>query len=348
MSDIRVLVVDDSAFMRKMITDMIQHSEGMSVIDTARNGKQALDKIKSLNPDVVTLDVEMPELDGLAVLKEVMEFNPVPVIMLSSLTQKGTDTTIKSIEYGAVDFISKPSGSISLDIETVKNELIRKIYLAAKANLTVSTTTKQLQKPSDFTYNKNLIAIGVSTGGPKALQKVIGQLPENLSAPVIIIQHMPPSFTKSLAKRLDNLSALKVKEAENGEILENGTVYIAPGGKQLGVKRVGSVLSNQVLESPKNIRHVPSVDYTFETISHITGYNIINVILTGMGSDGVNGLKAIKQSQSSHYIIAESKDTAVIYGMPKSAIEQVGVHAVLPVGQIGRVLTNLVVKKGEG
>ncbi|MFD2638293.1 protein-glutamate methylesterase/protein-glutamine glutaminase [Piscibacillus salipiscarius] len=347
MNDIRVLVVDDSAFMRKMITDMIQTSKGMSVVDTARNGQQALDKIRSLKPDVVTLDVEMPVLDGLSVLREIMNTEPIPVIMLSSLTQHGADATIKSMELGAVDFVSKPSGSISLDIDNVKEELINKIHMAYQANLQKKPAHYQVKNTKQFLYHRNLIAIGVSTGGPKALQILLNQLPQELASPVIVIQHMPASFTKSLARRLNQLSSLTVKEADHGEILKQGTVYIAPGGKQLTVKKVGQTLVINIDLSPTGIKHTPSVDYTYHSLSKLSDFNLINVILTGMGSDGTNGLKQIKQSQPSHYIIAESEETSVIYGMPKSAIENVGADAVLPINKIGEALTELVVQKGE-
>ncbi|WP_279401199.1 CheB methylesterase domain-containing protein [Piscibacillus salipiscarius] len=204
-----------------------------------------------------------------------------------------------------------------------------------------------MKNTKQFLYHRNLIAIGVSTGGPKALQILLNQLPQELASPVIVIQHMPASFTKSLARRLNQLSSLTVKEADHGEILKQGTVYIAPGGKQLTVKKVGQTLVINIDLSPTGIKHTPSVDYTYHSLSKLSDFNLINVILTGMGSDGTNGLKQIKQSQPSHYIIAESEETSVIYGMPKSAIENVGADAVLPINKIGEALTELVVQKGE-
>nr|WP_246247171.1 chemotaxis response regulator protein-glutamate methylesterase [Piscibacillus halophilus] len=333
--------------MRKMISDMINQSDGMEVVDTARNGRQALEKIKTIKPDVVTLDVEMPEIDGLSVLKEIMKIHPIPVIMLSSLTQKGADITVQAIENGAIDFISKPSGSISLNIEDVKEELISKINLASRANLKTGQSNHFKRENPKLIYSKSLVAIGVSTGGPKALQTVLCDLPHEFKAPVIIVQHMPPKFTLSLAKRLNKISNLSVVEAQSGEILIPGKVYIAPGGQHLSVKQVGQALVFETSQHEFKSHYRPSIDYMFESLSHISGYNIISTILTGMGSDGVKGLKSIKNCQASNYVIAESKETAVINGMPNAAINQVGVDTVLPIDQIGQVITDIISQRGR-
>lgn len=248
MAAIRVLVVDDSAFMRKVISDIINNDPYMEVVGKARNGQDALKKIQELNPDVVTMDVEMPGLDGLAALEELMKIKPVPVIMISSLTKRGTEQTVKALQLGAVDFIAKPSGQISLDIDAVQDEIIRKIKIAAGTKNKLAnfkyqgvvtpvrpvSAVKKLDRSSAL---DKMVLIGTSTGGPKALHEVIPRLPADINAGILIVQHMPPGFTKSLADRLDSLSQITVKEAEQGEKILPGCAYIAPGDYHLTVSR---------------------------------------------------------------------------------------------------------------
>ncbi|HWO97874.1 MAG TPA: chemotaxis response regulator protein-glutamate methylesterase [Bacillus sp. (in: firmicutes)] len=342
MKKIKILIVDDSAFMRKLITDFLKEDSRLQVVGTAKNGQDALAKIEELQPDVMTLDVEMPIMNGIETLEQVMEKNPLPVVMLSSTTYEGAYNTVLAMQYGAVDFIAKPSGAISLDLHKIKEQLIEKIVLASKANLrafkknedntfvqnTSLSTSKnsriELQgarKPFDVTGKqvKRIVCIGTSTGGPKALQEVLSHLPKGLNAPVLIVQHMPPGFTKSLANRLNTLSALTVKEAEDGEILQKDTVYVAPGGYHLTVRKVGTALTAHLDETESRKGHRPSVDVLFESISQLKEYKKIAVILTGMGTDGTDGLKALKLAGNT-YAIAESEETSIVYGMPKSAI----------------------------
>ncbi|TKC18675.1 protein-glutamate methylesterase/protein-glutamine glutaminase [Robertmurraya kyonggiensis] len=341
MQKIKVLIVDDSAFMRKLIQDFLSEHPSIEVISTARNGEDALKKIKTLSPDVVTMDVEMPVLNGIEALKKIMNEHPVPVLMLSSTTKQGAENTIQAMALGAIDFIAKPSGAISLDLYKVKEELIQKVISASKANLTQLSKdsnddcVKRTIPPSEEcskierkgplsgtrekTISKKLICIGTSTGGPRALQQVVTRLPKNIDVPVFIVQHMPAGFTKSLAERLNSLSECIVKEAVDGEIAERGTIYIAPGGFHLTVKEMGTSLKIQLDDvTPPRGGHRPSVDVMFESISDIKTYSKIAVIMTGMGSDGSQGLIELKKT-GVVTAIAESQETSIVYGMPKAA-----------------------------
>lgn len=344
MKTVKVLVVDDSAFMRKLIGDFLSEDDRIQVVGTARNGEEGLRKIKELNPDVVTMDVEMPVLNGLEALKIIMKTMPVPVVMLSSTTKEGAENTFTAMEYGAVDFIIKPSGPISLDLHKIKTELTEKIVQASNANMkglvkfpAKGKKTAVLQQkfskiePCQFmqigrsssvssSNLRKLICIGTSTGGPRALQKVLCDLPGNLNAPVLIVQHMPAGFTKSLASRLNGLSDLSVKEAEDGDILQNGTAYIAPGGFHLTAARLGKDLVVHLDDSPPRNGHRPSVDVMFESLGEIKGIQKIAVIMTGMGADGKNGLMEMKKNGEVK-AIAESKETSIVFGMPRAVIE---------------------------
>jgi two-component system, chemotaxis family, protein-glutamate methylesterase/glutaminase len=350
----KVLVVDDSAFMRKLISEFITSTNQLEVIGIARNGEDAIAKIKKLRPDVVTLDVEMPKMNGIDALRKIMEECPVPVVMLSSTTKEGAEETVTAMELGAVDFISKPSGTISLDLHKIQDEMVEKVMAASKVNVTKLTSA--YRKKSAFLPSKiqdvgkepfhsdragvlksaKLILMGTSTGGPRALQSVLTSLPGKLDAPIVVVQHMPPGFTRSLADRLNGQSALDVKEAEDGEILLNGTAYIAPGGFHTRVIEMGTHLSIQLSkdEAPRN-GHRPSVDILFESASLIRNYSKIAVIMTGMGSDGSQGLIKMKEHGEVR-AIAESKETCIVFGMPKSAIATNLVDKVEHIGDIPR------------
>jgi two-component system, chemotaxis family, protein-glutamate methylesterase/glutaminase len=337
----RVLIVDDSAFMRKLISDFLASSDQLVVVGTARNGQDALAKIKSLKPDVITLDVEMPEMNGIEALKLIMADCPLPVVMLSSTTEMGAENTLTAMELGAVDFIPKPSGTISLDLHKIKDQIIEKVVAASGVQVSrlASRQTKQTlvesplnRKPKESHFNQlhtskvwskskeKIICIGSSTGGPRALQHVLTKLPASIKAPILVVQHMPPGFTKSLAVRLNALSAIEVKEAENGEILKRGTAYIAPGGFHLKIKneRNNLVVQLDQEEAPRK-GHRPSVDVLFESISILKDFDKIAVIMTGMGADGSKGLVKLKKDGNTQ-AIAESKDSCIVFGMPKAAI----------------------------
>ncbi len=329
-----MLVVDDSAFMRKLISDFLSEHEQILVVGTARNGADALRKIDDLNPDVVTLDVEMPIMNGLEALKLIMEKCPRPVIMLSSTTKDGAENTILSLQYGAFDFIPKPSGSISLDLFKIKEELKNKVILAKSANIEKvdnrllqnptfcsKIDSKFAKRPISFdkkNLSQSIVCIGTSTGGPRALQQVLTKLPSDIQAPIFIVQHMPPGFTQSLANRLHTISSIVVKEGVDGEVVKNGTAYIAPGGSHMKIVKSGTELMIKIDQSDIRNGHRPSVDVMFESISELTNYRKIAVIMTGMGSDGSEGLKKMK-SNGIVKAISESEATSIVYGMPKSA-----------------------------
>jgi two-component system, chemotaxis family, protein-glutamate methylesterase/glutaminase len=342
----KVLIVDDSAFMRKLISDFLSTSDQLEVAGIARNGEDAIAKIMKLSPDVLTLDVEMPKMNGIEALKRIMSECPVPVVMLSSTTKEGAEETLKAIQLGAVDFIAKPSGTISLDLHKIQDEIVQKVLSASQVSITKllkSTTSidfdsnKECQKVDipqkadhvtsrssslDFydNHKKKIILIGTSTGGPRALQHVLTELPSSVKAPVLIVQHMPAGFTKSLADRLDSISGIRVKEAEQGEVLQDGTAYIAPGGYHMKIVQSETILKVHLTkeEEPRN-GHRPSVDVLFESVSIIDDYNKIAVIMTGMGTDGTQGVKKIKE-YGTVKTIAESPDSCIVYGMPKSVI----------------------------
>jgi two-component system chemotaxis response regulator CheB len=356
----KVLVVDDSAFMRKIITDLIMEDPHFEVIDTAKNGLEAIDKIREIKPDVVTMDVEMPVMNGLEALQIIMEENPIPIIMLSNMTGHGTQETIRALELGAVDFVLKPSGSISLDLHMVKQVLLNKLKISVYAKVSqlsrskaqpiasndlISTSYSHLEgnvsNPSSF---QHVIAIGTSTGGPKALQNVLSGLPQHLSAPILIVQHMPPNFTKSLANRLDTNCSLHVVEAENGMKVSAGTVYIAPGGWHMRMVRNAPELNHYFIKLDKDeLRsgHRPSVDILFESLIPLKNLRRHIVIMTGMGNDGAESMKKLKEDGAST-TIAESEETCIVYGMPRAAIELGGVDYVLKQQEISQKLVDLV------
>ncbi|PYZ93127.1 chemotaxis response regulator protein-glutamate methylesterase [Salipaludibacillus keqinensis] len=340
---INVLVVDDSAFMRKMLSEMLANHDNIHVVDKARNGKDAVEKVLKLKPDVVTMDVEMPIMSGIDALKEIMAIRPTPVIMVSSVTKAGAETTIKAMEYGAFDFISKPSGSISLDIHKVEQEIIEKVLYASKVSLmklkkeplpkvrknqvnlhqeSHSTSIQKSKEPSKEQVKNfsKVVLIGTSTRGPKALQSVLPHLPRDFPHPILIVQHMPKGFTKSLSERLNTLSEITVKEAENGEVLKKGVAYIAPGGYHLKVRTIGTSVAVHLDQNSLVNGHRPSVDVMFTSISSMPVQSVIAVVLTGMGSDGKKGLVRLKKAKRT-IALAEAESSSVVYGMPKAAID---------------------------
>jgi two-component system chemotaxis response regulator CheB len=326
----------------------------LQVIGTARNGLEAVKCVLELKPDVVTLDIEMPEMNGLEALKKIMKERPTPTLMLSSLTQFGAHETIEALQLGAVDFIPKPSGSIATDLFKVKEELAAKIKLAAQvpvATLVSSSTsksavkkvlndgleTKEQFKPKAF---DQIVAIGTSTGGPRALEIVMTALPANFPYPVLVVQHMPPKFTQSLAQRLNRLSNVRVVEAVHNERLIGGTVYIAPGDYHMTVGRKNGEFRILLHQEPPRNGHRPSVDVLFESMAELTGLKRHYILMTGMGNDGAKGMLKAKQAGACS-TIAESKDTCVVFGMPKSAIELNCVDYIVPVNKIAETLIDV-------
>ncbi len=338
---IRVLVVDDSAFMRFAITKVLSETEGLNVVATARDGIEALDLIKKLSPDVVTLDVEMPRLDGLATLREIMANFPRPVVMLSSLTQEGSRETIQALTYGAVDFIPKPDNKAN--INAIMDSLVEKIRRAARARVFAMPKHPPMEPPPQSSPSKRtrplskcdrVVVIGSSTGGPRALNMVVPHLPRELPAALLIVQHMPIGFTRSLAERLDSVSEFSIKEANPGDALEVGRGLIAPGGFHMVLDGNGKISLNQ---NPPVHGVRPSVDVTMTSVAQQCGASTIGVILTGMGRDGTNGAALIRSAGG--YVIAEDESTCVVWGMPRSVAEAGIAHAVLPIHQIADAIT---------
>jgi len=368
MERIRVLVVDDSAFMRKVISDILSGDPAIEVIDRARNGLECLEKVKQLHPDVVTLDIEMPVMNGLEALEQLMKHTPVPVVMLSSLTKEGADATIRALECGAIDFVSKPSGPISLDMHKVADGIIERVKTAAqmknklrKPPVTrphpvrerVPMPTEQTgtvdsqpawQSPTNIrgtkTNTQKLVAIGTSTGGPRALQTVLTSIPSDFPAPIVIVQHMPAGFTKSLAQRLDTLCSIRVTEAENGQTIEPGTAYIAPGGYHFEVQQENGRLCARLHQQEPRGGHRPSVDVLFESLSRLSNVEKWAIIMTGMGSDGTKGLKQMKEMGPVTAIV-EDESTCVVYGMPRAAAQAGLADNVVPLDQIAGTLCKL-------
>ena len=379
---IKILVVDDSAFMRKVLSDLFKSQPDFEVVDIGRNGAEAVEKVKQHSPDVVTLDVEMPVMDGLTALEQIMAVKPTPVVMVSSLTKAGADATIKALSLGAVDFVAKSAGSISR-IDEIEKDLLQKCREAAGVSgnrlratvaavkpvilpertapaapekplivekvLTVDNAAPSMTRTTSVSsvisgVDDWIVAIGTSTGGPRALQEVLTRLPGNLPCPTVIVQHMPPGFTKSLAERLNTLSELTVKEAADNDKLVAGTVYIAPGDFHLTLRRETSGTYVKLNKDPAIGGLRPAVDPMMVSVAETYGTKAVGVILTGMGHDGAKGMKAIKRLQGR--TIAEDQSTSVVFGMPKAAIEAGVVDSILPLQQVAEGIVQCLKKGG--
>lgn len=398
---IRVLIVDDSPFMRLTIQKILNQDPGIRVLDTARDGKEGIYKLQALKPQVVIMDVEMPVINGLQALEEIMRWQPTPVIVFSSITTEGAQATMKAFDLGAFEVVAKPSGKPGSDLNSLNREIIDKVRaaalvdpsrlntkrpylsstagsnLGAASNLgtapnlgptqnipkgvtrSTPTGTKTPQPPlmtsksapvkdkgSSFwpKHPIEIVGIGTSTGGPSALQAVLPQLPATLPVPVLVAQHMPAGFTAPLAQRLDGLCPLKVKEGVNGEALQKGTIYIAPAGKQTEVRRRGGQLVLSIgEESPIPTLYRPSVDVMFMSLAKDVGRGVLAVIMTGMGSDGTKGMLEINNVEG--FSIAEAEETCVVYGMPKSVVEAGLADRIAPLGEIGSLIAECVLRR---
>jgi len=349
---IKVLIVDDSALVRKILTKILDTDPEIEVVGSAADPYIARDKIKRLKPDVLTLDVEMPKMDGLTFLKNLMRLHPLPVIMVSSLTENGADVTLQALEQGAIDYVSKPKQGISSSLEQYQDEIIAKIKVASTANVSTRDYYKPVMemvpkndadvviervKPSLFRTTDKIIAIGASTGGTEAIKQVLVQLPASTPG-IVITQHIPESFSLSFAQRMDRLSAMDVCEAKEGQQIIPGHVYIAPGNKHLMVMRSGAQYVCKLSDGPAVNRHKPSVDVLFRSVAQNAGANAIGVILTGMGDDGAKGLKEMHDVGSP--TLAQDENTSVVWGMPGEAVKLDCVDSQLALDRIaGKLIT---------
>lgn len=359
---IHVVVVDDSAFMRKAISTMLEKDPDIKVVATGRDGEEGLELVRKHNPDVVTLDIEMPRMDGLTALRHIMMEMPRPVLMVSSLTVEGAEATLKALELGAVDFIPKQLSKVSLDIVKIEDDLRAKVKHIAKrkvrapSSLRAAVTAVTRQAVSDRaaaapaperrpvrpggTQLRDVVAIGVSTGGPPAVQKVLSRLPKDFPAGIVIAQHMPAAFTGPFAKRLDGVCAISVKEAEHGERLVPGVAYVSPGGRHLRIDQKVSRIDLAITDEPREALYKPSANVLMESVAQGVGRRGLGVILTGMGSDGMEGVKVLKNKGGR--ALAQSDATCVVYGMPKAIVDAGLADEIVDIDDMGdAIITNL-------
>ncbi len=334
---IRVLIVDDSALMRQLLSQILGSDPQLTVAGVAADPFVARDKIKALHPDVLTLDIEMPRMDGLTFLEKLMRAHPMPVVMISSLTAKGADTTLRALSLGAVDYVSKPKLDVSSGTVEQAEEIVTKVKAAARARIRsgpppgVSASTEEALRPMAFTATHKVVAIGASTGGTEALKDLLTPLPADFPG-IVMVQHMPEAFTGAFAKRLDGVCRIHVQEARDGDRILPGHALLAPGGHQMAVVRRGAEYAVRVYRGERVNRHLPSVDVLFSSCAQQLGRNAVGVLLTGMGNDGAQGMLRMKEAQS--YTIAQDEATSVVFGMPKEAIRLGAVDEVLPLSRI--------------
>ncbi len=366
----RVVVVDDSALVRSMLTEIINRQPDMECIGAAADPLVAREMIRNLNPDVITLDVEMPRMDGIDFLSKLMRLRPMPVVMVSTLTERGAEVTLKALELGAIDFVAKPKIGVADGLRQLSDDITDKIRVASKARIhrlapapgasapaapgaraPGSPVAASAPKPAVATPSlgrlstEKLIFIGASTGGTEATKEVLMGLPADAPA-VVITQHMPPGFTKNYAARLDGLCKISVKEASDGERILPGHAYIAPGGMHLSVERSGANYIARVQDGDPVNRHKPSVEVLFKSAARVVGPNAIGIMLTGMGADGAKAMREMKDAGA--YCVAQDEASCVVFGMPREAINAGAVQEVLPLGKIsGHVLDHLRATVGQ-
>ncbi|HEY5974155.1 MAG TPA: chemotaxis response regulator protein-glutamate methylesterase [Geobacteraceae bacterium] len=346
MKKVRILVVDDSAYNRRTIIKLLEELPEVEVIGYAANGEEGIRRIIDLKPDLVTLDLEMPKIDGFTLLRIIMNSCPTPVIVVSSQSEQ--ERVFKALELGAVDFVAKPGGAISEELLKIRNDLHQKVRNVFELNLAgvrrseqerdvpVGKRKKSVVLVSPLTGNlaAEVVAIGSSTGGPPALQKIFSQFPDHLPFAVVVSQHMPAGFTKAFAERLNRMFAFEVKEAADGDEVRPGRVLIAPGGRNLQVQSCNGQVVVTLPPPAKDERYVPSVDAMFDSLAGMYGPRLLAVVLTGMGSDGSSGVKAVKSSGGK--VLAEAEESAVVFGMPREAIATGVVDAVVPLERVAR------------
>lgn len=350
---IKVLIVDDSALVRSLLAEIISDAPGITVVGCAPDAYVARDMVKQFSPDVITLDIEMPRMDGLTFLEKLMVARPTPVLMISTLTEEGAEATLRALELGAIDFIPKPKLGIISGIREYADLIIEKIREAATARVQPLVPKPQAQSASDKKLNRSfpiqgtekIIAIGASTGGTEAIKELLMQLPSAVPG-IVITQHMPPGFTRSFAERLNRLTALHVVEAKGGERVLPGHAFLAPGGFHMLVVRSGADYIIKLSDTELVHRHRPAVDVMMESVAAAGGKNVIGVILTGMGKDGAKGILDIHSSGG--YTIAQDESSCVVYGMPKEAVATGGVDKIVPLNQMGRCILDRLSEVGFG
>jgi two-component system, chemotaxis family, protein-glutamate methylesterase/glutaminase len=349
MSKIKVVVVDDSALVRSLLTEIINRQRDMCCVGAASDPLVAREMIRELNPDVITLDVEMPRMDGLEFLSRLMRLRPMPVVMVSTLTEQGAEITLRALEMGAVDFVAKPRIGISSGLNELSGDIVDKIRVAAGAHVSrhpgpAASTAQTANTPSapappraplPRLSTEKVICIGASTGGTEAIREVLMEMPADAPA-IVITQHMPPGFTTSFAARLNTLCRIRVEEARDGQRILPGHAYIAPGGRHLRIDRSGSNYVAVVEDTEPVNRHRPSVEVLFRSAARVLGPNALGVMLTGMGADGAQAMREMKDAGSYNYVQDEA--TCVVFGMPRMAIQSGAAHEVLPLNQIANAL----------
>jgi len=361
MSKITVVVVDDSALVRSLLTEIINKQADMVCIGAANDPLAAREMIRELNPDVITLDVEMPKMDGLEFLSRLMKLRPMPVVMVSTLTERGADITMRALEMGAVDFVAKPRIGVSNGLRELGDEIVDKIRIASKAHITRrvappppvhSRAAEDPHTPSaapplrimNRLSTEKVICIGASTGGTEAIKEILVNLPADSPA-IVITQHMPAGFTSSFAARLDSLCKIRVSEARDGDRLLPGHAYIAPGGKQFHIERSGANYVAVVDDSAPVNRHKPSVEVLFKSCARVLGPNAIGVMLTGMGADGATAMKEMRDAGS--YNLVQDEASCIVFGMPKVAIQCGAAHEVLPLNRMAHALIERINMAGQ-
>jgi len=341
---VKVLVVDDSSFMRKSLTHILESDRSIEVVDTAADGEDAMRKVKRHSPDVVLLDIEMPVMDGLSALAHIMAECPTPVLMLSALNKRDAAIAIKSLEHGAVDFVPKPSGVISYDIEELSSEIIGKVKLAADVNvhkLALYLPEESYRRPwPKAVTRKNIVVIGASTGGPKAVVSVLSHLPRDISTAILVVQHMTQEFIPSFVDRLQWGCSLEVSTARKGRAISSGQALVAPGGYHTMIVQNGDTRKIRLSRKVSPHTAMPSIDRAMESAAKAYGQSTLGVLLTGLGSDGARGLEAIKDAGGN--TIAEDQSTCVVFGMPKAAIGLGCVDEIVPLPQIAQAILKMI------